>query len=71
MEKIMYYRIPYILKERKLTQKWLGEQIGLSKQSMSNYLSRRREFRLKKLEEIALVLDIPFGELFFDSRFDK
>ena len=56
-------RIKFVLKEQGRSQKWLSEQLGLSKASLSLYVNNRISPKLDVLAAIAKHLDVDVHDL--------
>lgn len=55
-------------KKKNLTQKEFSELINVSMRALSNYENGNTDITLKKLQEIADLLEINFFELFADNK---
>lgn len=53
-----------ILKDRRLTAQELAEEIGMSKQQVSDYANNRIIMSLKNAKTIAHALQIPIDDLY-------
>ena len=57
-------RVKEILKEKGITQKELSEQLDMTEVGLSKSINEGGNPPLKRLEDIASVLDVPISELF-------
>lgn len=55
--------------EKKLSQKALGEKLGMPQQMIAQYESGKRQPKIETLGKIAMVLDIPVSDLLGDLDF--
>jgi len=53
-----------ILEKRGLKQKWLAEQVGIDKRTMSNIISNRYNTSLEVALKIAEILEIKVDDIF-------
>jgi len=53
-----------ILEKRGLKQKWLAEQIGIDKRTMSNIISNRYNTSLEVALKISEILEIKIDDIF-------
>ena len=53
-----------ILEKRGLKQKWLAEQIGIDKRTMSNIISNRYNTSLEVALKISDILEIKIDDIF-------
>jgi len=53
-----------ILEKRGLKQKWLAEQVGIDKRTMSNIISNRYNTSLEVALKIAEILEIKIDDIF-------
>jgi bacteriophage CI repressor helix-turn-helix domain len=56
-------RIKVVLAEKKRTNKWLAEQLGVDPATVSKWCTNSAQPNLENLMEIAKVLDIDVKEL--------
>lgn len=63
MEDIALNRLKVVLAEKNRTGKWLGEQIGMSKITISRWVNNRMQPSVEQLFEIAKVLDVDVAAL--------
>lgn len=66
----MDLRIKEILKDKKLTAVSLAEAIGIAQPSMSNIVNGKVMPSVETLERIADALNVPFTDLFDQSKKD-
>lgn len=62
----MNLRIHEVLKEKGKTQKWLAEQLSITEPGMNLIINERVNVPLRRLEEIAGILEVSIIELFVD-----
>lgn len=62
-------KIKKVRLERNLSQKALGEQLGMSQQMIAQYESGKRQPKIETLGKIAMALSIPVGDLLGDLDF--
>jgi transcriptional regulator with XRE-family HTH domain len=63
MEDIALNRLKVVLAEKNKTGKWLGEQIGMSKITISRWVNNKMQPSVEQLFEIAKVLDVDVASL--------
>jgi len=63
-------RLKKLRKAKNLTQQSLAEKIGVSTQMIVNYENEVRGLTIKKLEEIAYLLEVPLYTFFIDNYDD-
>ena len=56
-------RLKVVLAEKKKTNKWLGEQLGKDKTTISKWCTNRSQPSLETLVEIARVLQVDVKDL--------
>ena len=56
-------RLKVVLAEKKRTNKWLAEQIGVDQTTVSKWCTNRAQPNLENLMEIARCLEINVNEL--------
>ena len=59
-------RIKAVLKEKKLTQKWLADKLGTSKAYVNELCTNKNNPSLKRLNEIAEIIGVPTYTLIGD-----
>ncbi len=60
----MELRIKEILKEQGITNISLADQVGITRPNMSNIVNGKTKPSLDTLERIAVILGVPFTDLF-------
>ena len=63
-------RIKLVLVEKKRTNKWLSEQMGVTPSTVSKWCTNTSQPGLEALLEIARVLDVDIKELLNSTRDD-
>lgn len=61
-------RIKVVLAERRVTGKWLAEQLGKSENTVSKWCSNKIQPSLETLFEIAHVLDVDMRLLIVSTK---
>lgn len=56
------------MREQRLTQDDLADELGISQQAVSRRLSGDVEFTAGELEKIASFLDVPVAKFFGEAR---
>lgn len=64
----MSLRINEVLKEKGKTQKWLAEQLDITEPGVNLIIKERVNVPLRRLEQIAEILDVKLLELFDDYK---
>ena len=64
----MSLRIHEVLKEKGKTQKWLAEQLDVTEPGMNLIIKERVNVPLRRLEQIAEILEVNILELFEDYK---
>lgn len=59
-------RIKEILKEKNITSKYLAERLKMTEVGLSKAIGEKGNPSLKRLREIADVLDVPVSDLFVE-----
>lgn len=62
-EKALPARVAVLMSERGVTQRQLGEALGLSQQAIHKSLNRQRRFSVADLCNLATYFDVTPGEL--------
>jgi len=66
MEKVIVKnRLEEILASRGIRQNWLANQVGISKQTMSNLIKNRYNTSTDIGMKIAYVLNMDFNDIFY------
>lgn len=60
-------RIKEILKEKNITSKYLAEKLGMTEVGLSKAIGENGNPSLKRLREIANVLNVPLSRLFIEN----
>ena len=66
-----YNRIKVILAEKQRTSKWLADEIGRSKATVSRWCSNQVQPPLEVLYQIANLLEVDVRELLVPNKFGK
>lgn len=61
-------RIKEVLKEQGRSQTWLSSKLGVSKNAVNSLCSNRSQPSLKKLNEIADILQVPVCDLLVQNE---
>ena len=61
-------RLKEILDERGIKQNWLAEQVGITKQTMSNLIKNRYTTSMDIAFKIAKVLSMEITDIFFEEE---
>jgi len=61
-------RLKVILDERGIKQNWLAEQVGITKQTMSNLIKNRYTTSMDIAFKIAKVLSMEITDIFFEEE---
>lgn len=64
----MSLRINEILQEKGKTQKWLSQQLDITEPGVNLIINERVNVPLRRLEQIANILDVSILELFEDYK---
>lgn len=64
----MSLRINEVLKEKRKTQKWLAEQLDITEPGVNLIIKERVNVPLRRLEQIADILEVNLLELFEDYK---
>ncbi|MGC6402529.1 MAG: helix-turn-helix transcriptional regulator [Flavobacteriaceae bacterium] len=65
---MQYNRIKEVLEEKKLSQKWLSDQIKVSVVTVNFWCSNKSQPSLKRLYEISNKLEINVNQLLIDEK---
>ncbi|TMU54971.1 MULTISPECIES: helix-turn-helix transcriptional regulator [Flagellimonas] len=68
MSKPRYNRIKIVLAEKEKSAKWLGEQLGKDKSTISRWCTNDMQPPVETFYKIAEILDIEVRELFVASK---
>lgn len=61
-------RIKVVLAERRVTGKWLAEQLGKSENTVSKWCSNKIQPSLETLLEVAKILDVDMRLLIVSTK---
>ena len=61
-------RLKEILDERGIKQNWLAEQVGITKQTMSNLIKNRFTTSMDIAFKIAKVLNMEITDIFYEEE---
>ena len=56
-------KLKEILRNKKMSQRELAKEVGISHQSINNFINGRYDMTSKKLYKIAKFLNVPMEEL--------
>ena len=68
MSKQRYNRIKIVLAEKEQSAKWLADQLGKDKSTVSRWCTNDMQPSIETFYEIAKILDIEVRELFVASK---
>lgn len=68
MPKLKYNRIKVVLAENEKSAKWLAEQLGKDKSTVSRWCTNDMQPAVETFYKIADILDIEVRELFMASK---
>ncbi len=68
MSKQRYNRIKIVLAEQEQSAKWLADQLGKDKSTVSRWCTNDMQPSIETFYEIAKVLDVEVRELFVASK---
>jgi transcriptional regulator with XRE-family HTH domain len=71
MADLQLNRIKVILAEQNKTSKWLGEQLGMSRVTISRWVNNKMQPSLEQIMVIANVLNVNPRELINDKTNDN
>lgn len=60
-------RLEQILKSRGLKQTWLAQQVGVTKQTMSNLIKNKYTTSIDIAFKISKILELEFTDIFYDE----
>ncbi len=63
-----YNKIKTVLEEKKLTQAWLADKMNVSRNAINAICSNRAQPSLKKLFEIASILQVEVCDLLEEGQ---
>ena len=61
-------RLKVVLAEKKVTSKWLAEQLGKDPTTVSKWCTNKVQPSLETLYEIGSILNVDFKELLISSK---
>ena len=56
-------RIKVVLAEKNIPSKWVSEQLGVSRATVSKWVTNTSQPNLEQLSKLAKVLDVDYTEL--------
>ena len=56
-------RLKVVLAEKNISSKWIAEQLGVSRSTVSKWVTNSTQPRLETIEKLACLLDIDYTEL--------
>jgi len=56
-------RIKVVLAEKNIQSKWISEQLGVSRATVSKWVNNTSQPSLEMIEKLAKILDIDYTEL--------
>lgn len=68
MSKQRYNRIKIVLAEKEQSAKWLADQLGKDKSTVSSWCRNDMQRSIETFYEIAKILDVEVRELFVASK---
>lgn len=68
MSKQRYNRIKIVLAEKEQSAKWLADQLGKDKSTVSRWCTNDMQPTIETFYKIAEILDIEVRELFIPSK---
>ncbi len=68
MSKQRYNRIKIVLAEKEQSSKWLADQLGKDKSTVSRWCTNDMQPSIETFYEIAKILDVEVRELFVASK---
>jgi len=68
MPKLKYNRIKVVLAENEKSAKWLAEQLGKDKSTVSRWCTNDMQPAVETFYKIAEILDVEVRELFVASK---
>ena len=64
-------RLKVVLAEKKRTNKWLAEQLGKDKATVSKWCTNTLQPNLETLRQIAICLEVDMKDLLWPIKDDK
>lgn len=68
MSKQRYNRIKIVLAEKEQSAKWLADQLGKDKSTVSRWCTNDMQPSIETFYEVAKILDVEVRELFVPSK---
>ena len=68
MSKQRYNRIKIVLAEKEQSAKWLADQLGKDKSTVSRWCTNDMQPSIETFYEVAKILDVEVRELFVASK---
>ena len=56
-------RLKVVLAEKNISSKWVSEQLGVSRSTVSKWVTNTSQPSLEMIEKLARILDIDYTEL--------
>ena len=56
-------RLKVVLAEKNISSKWISEQLGVSRSTVSKWVTNSSQPKLEMIEKLANLLDIDYTEL--------
>lgn len=63
MDNTIKNRLKVLLAEKNISSKWLSEQLGVSRSTVSKWVTNSTQPRIETIEKLANILDIDYTEL--------
>jgi len=63
---IIMNKLKKILKDKGLKQNWIAEQLGLTREAVSHWVTGKNNPTTENLKRVANLLNIKLDEIFFD-----
>lgn len=63
MDNNNFNRLKVVLAEKNIPSKWLSEQLGVSRATVSKWVTNTSQPNLEQLGKLAKVLDVDYTEL--------
>lgn len=63
MDNTIKNRLKVVLAEKNISSKWLSEQLGVSRSTVSKWVTNSTQPRIETIEKLAIILDIDYTEL--------
>ncbi len=69
MDDKVFNRIKAVLAEKRRTNEWLAEELGMSTNTVSKWCTNNMQPTVERLFSIAKVLDVDVRELLVSTKF--